>query len=349
MMKYSLKNVWFVLAVAALVLVSCKKDDDTSSTSETMSGSLSVEIPPYVQTGEELTLYAGGLAAGEEYVTYNWTGSLVGDGDDEDSEYDVIEDTQTVTLKMPSKIGLYELVVYAEADGYSTVRMTRNVMVVSPENSLTDISYGSGLFTDPRDGKVYHTTIAGSLEWFCQNLNWDGAGSPYSKMNVMGAILGRLYTWNDATGGVSGSGLASGPQGVCPEGWTIPTNEDWVDLAKALGAEGEITFFDTWNGLGEKLTVNARLNDERIWPYSPDHESQNMFGWAALSSGYGNNSYNNYYMMGERGFWWSSTEYDGTNALYRYIYYDDPDFPFNPVDKDDFAAAVRCVRLKQQD
>jgi uncharacterized protein (TIGR02145 family) len=39
---------------------------------------------------------------------------------------------------------------------------------------------------------------------------------------------------NDATGKVSGSGLGGGPQGACPPGWTVPTNEDWEDLAKAL-------------------------------------------------------------------------------------------------------------------
>ena len=55
-------------------------------------------------------------------------------------------------------------------------------------------------------------------------------------------MFGRLYTWNDATGGESASGLGNGVQGVCPEGWSIPTAEDWVDLAMAVNGGENVEF-----------------------------------------------------------------------------------------------------------
>ena len=53
----------------------------------------------------------------------------------------------------------------------------------------------------------------------------------------IGLVLGRLYTWKEATLGESKSGLGEGPQGICPDGWTVPTNEDWEALAKTLSGE----------------------------------------------------------------------------------------------------------------
>ena len=95
---------------------------------------------------------------------------------------------------------------------------TGNVVSVG-EGSLTGVPATEKSFTDPRDGKVYGTVELGNLEWFAQNLNWEGAGEGYGKTEAGAYVFGRLYTWNDATGGESASGLGNGVQGVCPEGW----------------------------------------------------------------------------------------------------------------------------------
>ncbi len=347
---------WFLPLAVLLALAACEKDEDDEV--DSMEGGIVVDISQFLLAGDTLELYAGGIVVPQD-VEYSWTGSLIGDHDDV-SGYDTIPNTNHITLYVPDEIGIYELYVYAKASGYSQISIMQEVMVLSPDNSLTGVEYGPDTFKDTRDGSVYHITKAGSLDWFSENLNWNGrtdggngaspfdtVGITYSRAEVMGDILGRLYTWEDATGGISASGLGSGPQGACPDGWSVPTNEDWEDLAAAVSGTQEHAYYDLWEDLGGCLTVDARLNGEKVWPYSPDRTPENKFHWAALAGGYGMGNYTNFRMYGVRGFWWSSTEKDGQTASYRYIYYDDSAFPYGLINKDDFAASVRCVRLAQ--
>jgi uncharacterized protein (TIGR02145 family) len=100
-------------------------------------------------------------------------------------------------------------------------------------------------FKDPRDGQVYKTVAIGDQEWFAQNLNYDyrrGAkalNSCYNNSLDSCAKYGRLYTWTVA---VDSLGLLSEAnvnldykydrvQGICPEGWWIPSWSDYIELA----------------------------------------------------------------------------------------------------------------------
>ena len=94
-----------------------------------------------------------------------------------------------------------------------------------------DFAYGS--MTDPRDGNVYKTTTIGGQVWMAENLNYfdiEGAASSikndwcYWDKPENCESAGRLYTWKVA-------------QRICPEGWRLPTNEDWTALLTAVGAD----------------------------------------------------------------------------------------------------------------
>ena len=158
-------------------------------------------------------------------------------------------------------------------------------------------------------------------------------------------VYGRLYTWNDATGGVSASGLGQGVQGVCPEGWSIPTKEDWEDLSAVLNEGEALPFSSDWKGLAGKIMAPATFNGEKIWPYSPDVDITNDYGWNALAAGTCTLNYSQFSNVGKYGFWWSGTEKDSNNAHFRYIYNEYPNVSFNLSSKDGMAASVRCVRL----
>jgi uncharacterized protein (TIGR02145 family)/uncharacterized repeat protein (TIGR02543 family) len=91
---------------------------------------------------------------------------------------------------------------------------------------------------DPRDCQPYRLVhLPDGRWWFAQNLRYGSADS--------------LYTWQEA---VTGSDTAPpftlgsdylGPQGVCPEGWHVPTDLEWHRLGVSLGS-GAATPSDPW-------------------------------------------------------------------------------------------------------
>lgn len=335
-----MKNIFkyiFLLALLALpVFVSCDDEEETE-TKPSLIGSVTFDIPEYLRCGDMITLTATGIVYPEDVMTYKWYSSVIN------------EDTlslATVTLQVPDSIGTFTISASAMYEGYYTSSTTKSFTTVdvNKEKSLKGIKYSDKTFTDKRDSQTYQYVTIGSLDWFAQNLAWDGAGSAYHDSPATQTLFGRIYHWDEATGGVSANGLAAGPQGVCPEGWSIPTNEDWADLAKAL-SDGAISSFDgKWEGLGEKASADAYFNDARMWPYSPDNEHTNTVGWNALPVGNTTVGYEYYDNYGKYGFWWSASQKNDSQAYFRYIFCDTDTFPMSSSSKQDFGASVRCVR-----
>ena len=329
-----------VLCISAMfVFAACDKDDEEDDDKPFMQGTLSFTLPAYAVVGSTFDVEASGIVApAQSEISYRWVSTSL------------LTDTvwaTSCTVMVPDSIGDFSVLLTAQSDGYYDSNQTRYITSIKlgANGSLTGIPAAANSITDARDGQSYDIVEAGNLYWFAQNLNWAGAGDAYAKSGDVGYVLGRLYTWNDATGGVTATGLGNGPQGVCPEGWSIPTKEDWEDLAKALGGEA-LPFETSWKGLGDDVMVNAKFNGTKFWEYTPDCNPENKFGWAAISAGNCTNNYNNYSGLFNYAFWWSSSEMSSDKAYYRYIYYNRPDFDMNYTDKDGFGASVRCVKLK---
>ncbi|MDR1225481.1 MAG: hypothetical protein LBK47_01100, partial [Prevotellaceae bacterium] len=100
---------------------------------------------------------------------------------------------------------------------------------------------------DFRDCNIYRTVqMPDSSWWFAQNLNWGKTGKCLSDQADNCEAWGRLYRWCEAVTGeeiplktrvymtMTGSGV--GPQGVCPEGWHVPLNEEWHQLGVSIGS-----------------------------------------------------------------------------------------------------------------
>lgn len=339
----TMRKFWafIVIALCFAVLPSCNKDkDDDDEIKPSMSGELKYDLPAYAFAGEQIDLQASGVTYPEQSkITYRWT-SL-------NMMMDTVFGTKC-TVTVPDSLGDFSVVLSLTSDGYYDKTLTKYLKSIKlgSNGSLTGVPAAKDSIRDERDGQWYNITEAGNLIWFAENLNWKGAGSGYAKADAAGYVLGRLYTWKDATGGVSASGLGQGPQGVCPEGWSIPTQEDWEDLGKALGGEN-LVFENSWKGLGDNVMVNAKFNGEKFWEYIPECKPENMFGWAALSAGSCTNNYDNYSGLLSYGFWWSSTQMSEDKAYYRYIFYARPDFDVNNSGKENFGASVRCVKLRE--
>ncbi len=315
-----------------------------------MAGDVEFDFPTYVVTGQVVKSYASGIVTPKN-PRYVWISTNLGFASD------TIEG-RSITVTIPNEPGEYSIRAMAMADDYYNSSKDHKIIAISISGgSVSGLATTDQMITDPRDSEQYYVKQYGNLLWFVENLRYAGdtansnpalrdtVGHAYENSDAIGRIFGRLYSWNEATSGVSGQGLAGGPQGVCPPGWSIPTSEDWVDLANAV-SPGEYDYFDVWNDLGDVLSAPIKLNDQALWPYSPQNEHHNTAKWNAIPSGNYNNFAADFENVGKYGMWWSSVESeDGEMANYRYIFYNNSSVNQHFAYKDSYGVSVRCVKL----
>ena len=327
------KTGWLaVLALLLCALASCKEAEEEETTSGSMTGTITFEVPYYVLKGETVTMTASGILYPED-VQYRWLVSGV---------WSDSLSMASVTVRFPDSLGVFTVVANAYASGYYVSSNSVDVTTIDTtwNTSLTGLSRSDQVVVDGRDGTPYHYVTIGGLDWFSQNLAYqvkNTIGVPFKASPVTQRFFGTFYTWNEA---VSSQ--------VCPEGWRVPDQKDWEALGAAMNGGKALPFVDNWAGLGEKASADAKLNDSRMWPYSPDNTHTNVFGWNALPLGHTFGDGSTFNGINAFGYWWCATEKDADNGYFRYIWYDNGDFPMSYTGKNDMRANVRCVRTHPQ-
>ena len=96
-------------------------------------------------------------------------------------------------------------------------------------------------FTDSRDGQKYKICRIGNQFWMAENLNYKTpSGSWYYNNDSLkySKPCGRLYLWNTAMKNHSSSNLnPSEIQGISPDGWHIPSQNEWIQLKNYLSSQ----------------------------------------------------------------------------------------------------------------
>jgi len=171
--------------------------------------------------------------------------------------------------------------------------------------SMLNAQDNTGTVTDI-DGNVYKSVKIGNQWWMAENLNVGSFknGDPIHEAHSMkewrehlyslkcgyyannpdnGKIYGKLYNWV----------AVNDPRGLAPEGWHVPTDEEWQILADFLGGE-EIA--------GKKLKSTSgweKVTDK-------DGNGDNSSGFTALPGGLFDASVV-FQSMGAIAIFWSST------------------------------------------
>jgi uncharacterized protein (TIGR02145 family) len=256
-------------------------------------------------------------------------------------------------------------------------------------------------------GYKYRTVLIGEKCWFAENLQsanysngdpisvfleneaWfktsEGASAVYgengdadwnclddSLRNRPSSLVkhfGRLYNWY----------AVNDPRGLCPRGWKVSSDEDWMVLEVTLGLEYEDGLFEdglrgenhgdalkhfelwcenTYNPKDASFAIAASAQDIRSGESADDflrrvgttstHDSKsaptNLYGFSALPSGY-RHATGVFVGGGTNATWWTSTPFDavGDYAWYRSLYSEHgriDRFSFSPHNT---GKAVRCI------
>ncbi len=112
-------------------------------------------------------------------------------------------------------------------------------------------------------GDLYGTILINNQCWFKENLKYETITGSwcYNEEDENCGRYGRLYTFQTAVQGAE----KEGPQGVCPVGWRIPTDEDFRNLEMFLGLNREDSNNYGWRGetsnIGDKLKISTMCSE----------------------------------------------------------------------------------------
>lgn len=239
---------------------------------------------------------------------------------------------------------------YASSSSYSS---SISVAYAEPcrDENFDDCEYGT--LVDERDGQSYKTVKIGDQWWMAENLNFaylqptktlDSSSFCYDDDALNCEKYGRLYLWSaamDSAAIYSDDGIGCGyehdcspaerVQGVCPQGWHVPTRGEFYVLYQSVGgtvdsvvAKKKLMAVDEWRNCGAGCT--------------------DSYGFTVLPVGYFDEKYED---LGTNALFWSSTPYylgSSTNSAY-YMYVNFyMGFGSDDEDKANTAKSVRCIK-----
>lgn len=203
------------------------------------------------------------------------------------------------------------------------------------------------------DGNIYRTVKIGDQLWTVENLKvtryrnrddiplvegydeWvninSGACCAYNNDMDNVALYGLLYNWY----------AVEDDRNVAPEGWHVPSEEEWKDLERYLGMEERTITKTFWRGTDQ----GTKLKEEGIEHWvSPNSGATNETGFSAFPGGARLYAAGTFHFIGEEGCWWSRTEYN-KYAWSRRLGHDKLNI-YRDYDYKQHGFSIRCVKSK---
>jgi len=217
---------------------------------------------------------------------------------------------------------------YSQCDANGDGDLNIQDVVIEVNCILTPGCWDGEPVCEDIDGNVYETIQIGEQLWMAENLKvthyndnseiptgysgseWaqleTGAYAVYDDDPANSKTYGRLYNWY----------TVDDDRGVCPEGWHVPSDDEWTVLSDYLGGTSVA---------GGKMKSTGTIGDgDGLWNYYSDEiteEATNESGFTALPAGYRSTNYGYYGGMGSFGYFWSSSEYGSNYAWSRGLSY----------------------------
>ncbi len=229
------------------------------------------------------------------------------------------KETIEVTQIIGSEV-IQEVIIYVYLNGIWIDSKYVNIVRIG-----TQVWMGENLNVGTRIDGAKDQTDNGIIEKYCYNDGEYNCG-----------IYGGLYQWDEMMqyNPAEDSGKIIGTtQGICPDGWHLPTFKE--------------LFFELQDCLGGYFIAGGKLKETGLahWK-APNTDATNESGFTALPGGYRGTDAG-FYILGERGEWWSTSldvytfDKDARSSLF--LPYDKATFEFYSSWRN-VGLSVRCVR-----
>lgn len=158
--------------------------------------------------------------------------------------------------------------------------------------------------------------------------------------------FGYLYNWKAVMRNSSSSNAnPSGVQGVCPNGWHVPSDAEWTQLTDYVSSQSSNCCHNNPSSIAKALASTTGWVaytgsdlDKACYPGYHSYDN-NASGFNATAAGY---YFGEYLNFGYNAYFWSSTEVNSTTAYIRSLnYYDAVVSRVN--NNKFFGYSVRCV------
>ena len=246
--------------------------------------------------------------------------------------------------------------VFAQND---TMYIMKSGIVVGKYNINLDVD--SIIFYKPKaqtdsivvdvDGNIYHTVEIGNQIWLKENLATTkfNDNTPINLVNdstyycwynfdsiTYKNTYGALYNWYTINTGK-----------LCPIGWHVPSDNEWIILENYLISNG-YNYDGTTTGSKIAKSLGATIN----WDYSNNigvignndfPEKRNLSKFTAMPGGLKHNTSSFFSDINRYGLWWSSSSININYAWRRGLNYSTPELSVSTEIKSD-CLSVRCIK-----
>lgn len=204
-------------------------------------------------------------------------------------------------------------------------------------NNQTSINYNSD---------VYNLVVIGGKCWFKENLKTlkysNGVNIPIktSNSNWTSTTEGVRCAYNNSASNITQYGYlynwyaVTDPRGLCPVGFHVSTDNDWVQLEQFLGLTNEEIYLSVWRGNFQGNFLKAE-----------EEGGTNETNFTGLLGG--ERFTNGEYSQGENsGYWWTSTQSipNPTSAWVRVLNNTEPGIGRGDYESFKAGRSVRCVK-----
>ncbi len=203
------------------------------------------------------------------------------------------------------------------------------------EQNITEVKIGEQVWMG-ENLNVSHFRNGDPIPHARTNKEWDRAAKQkkpawcyFDNDPSNGKKRGKLYNWF----------AVNDPRGLAPDGWRIPSKEEWSQLVEFVG--GEMEADDNLKAKSGWGPYEVSFNNKTV---RKDGNGVDTYGFSAIPGGY--RWHNGPFDESKNGYWWSSTRSAGSNGIMAYgvtLHYNSPFIVEGLLDKDK-GHSVRCIK-----